>query len=139
MPRVVPILGRITLLLSLISCGDDAFSPTVEAVAGTYRATTFTFNGGSTTTDLLAAGASVTVTLAPDGTTTGRMFVPGVGEGGGDLDADLAGTWALSGTTVTFSQEADTFMRDAPFTAEPNRLRTRSASSSEVVVLVLTK
>jgi len=139
MPRVAPLVGRLTLWLSLVGCGDDGFSPTVDSVAGTYHATTFTFDGGSGATDLLAAGASVTVTLAPDGTTSGRMFVPGVGEGGGDLDADLAGTWTLSGTTVTFEQDADTFIRDIPFTAAPSRLRGQETSGTEVVELVLTK
>jgi len=139
MPRVVPILGRVALLVSLADCGDEPFNPTVDSVAGTYHATTFTFNGGSTTTDLLAIGASVTITLTPDGTTSGRIFVPAVAEGGGDLDADLVGTWTLSGAAVTFDQEADTFMRDVPFTAEPSRLRTRGTFGEEVVVLVLTK
>jgi hypothetical protein len=131
-------LRRAGLLFALVSCG-DSFEPTVDSVAGTYHATTFTFDGGSGATDLLAAGASVTVTLAPDGTTSGRMFVPGVGAQGGDLDADLAGTWTLSGTTVAFDHEADTFMRDTPFTATQSRLRGQQASSTEVVVLVLTK
>jgi hypothetical protein len=139
MPRVMPIVGRIALLFTLAGCGDDGFEPTVDSVAGTYHATTFTFDGGSGTTDLLAAGASVTVTLAPDGTTSGRMFVPGVGEGGSDLDADLAGTWSLSGTTVTFDQAADTFIRDTPFTATRSRLHGQENSGTEVVVLILTK
>ena len=139
MPRVVSKLGAVTLWLGLVSCGDDGFDPTVNEVAGTYQATTFTFDGGSGPTDLLAIGASVTITLAPDGTSSGRMLVPGVGEGGGDLDADLAGTWTLSGTTVTFDQAADTFMRDVPFTAEPSRLRAQGTFGEEVVVLVLTK
>jgi hypothetical protein len=139
MPRVVSKLGAVTLWLSLVSCGDDGFDPTVDEVAGTYQATTFTFDGGSGPTDLLAIGASVTITLAPDGTSSGRMLVPGVAEGGGDLDADLAGTWTLSGTTVTFDQAADTFMRDVTFTAEPSRLRAQGTFGEEVVVLVLTK
>jgi len=139
MPRVVSNLGAVTLCLGLVSCGDDGFNPTVDSVAGTYHATTFTFDGGSGATDLLTAGASVTLTLAPDGTTSGRMLVPAVGEGGGDLDADLAGTWTLSGATVTFDQDADTFMRDIPFTAAPSRLRGQETSGTEVVVLVLTK
>ncbi len=139
MPRVVSKLGAVTLWLSLLSCGDDGFNPTVDEVAGTYQATTFTFDGGSGATDLLAMGASVTITLAPDGTTSGRILVPGVGAGGENLDANLAGTWTLRSTTVTFDQAADTFMRDVPFTAEPSRLRAQGTFGEEVVVLVLTK
>jgi hypothetical protein len=139
MSRLPRIFGAVALSFGLVNCGGDSFSPTVEVVAGIYHASTFTFNGGSGTTDLLALGATVTITLAADGTTSGRMLVPGVAEGGEDLDADLAGTWVLSGTTVTFEQDADTFMRDVPFTASPNRLRAQGTFGEEVVVLVLTK
>lgn len=139
MPRVVPMLGRLALSFALAACGDEGFEPTVDSVAGTYHATAFTFNGGSGTIDLLAAGASVTITLASDGTTAGRMFVPGVAAGGGDLNADLAGTWTLSGATVRFDQAADTFMRDVPFTVAPSRLQAQGTFDAEVVVLVLTK
>lgn len=136
--RSKPIAAAAILWLSLVGCGGDSFSPTVASVAGTYQATTFTFDGGAGPTNLLALGATVTITLAPDGTTTGHMFVPDVLDGG-DLDADLAGTWTLTGSTVAFVQEVDTFMRDVLFTAEPDRLRARGTFGEEVVVLVLTK
>jgi hypothetical protein len=47
------------------------------------------------------------------------LFVPGGGEDGGDLDADLSGTFSFNDTTdqVTFDQSADTFVRDMTFTA----------------------
>lgn len=128
--------------MALIACGDDGddgFSPTVRSVAGTYSATIFTLTSGATATDLLAAGASVTVTLAQDGTTSGRLFVPGGAEDGGDLDADLTGTWSLNGASVTFSQTADTFIRDVAFTAEPNRLRTQGTFDGETIALTLTQ
>jgi spore maturation protein SpmB len=61
----------------LAACGgDDGFSPTVETVAGSYSATIFTLTTSAGTTNLLAAGALVSVTLAADGTTTGQLFVP---------------------------------------------------------------
>jgi len=82
----------------------------------------FTVTSGVGTTDLLAIGATVDATLAPDGTTSGRLFVPGAGEGGADLDEDLTGTWTLLGDTVTFDQTADTFIRDADFIAGRNTL-----------------
>lgn len=67
------------------------------------------------TADLLLLGASLTVVLNQDGTTTGRLLAPGLGENGADVDEDLAGTWTLEGSTVTFDQSGDTFIRDAPF------------------------
>jgi hypothetical protein len=136
-------LGRtvaLSLVLAVASCGDDnSFSPTVENVAGTYSATAFTLTSSAGTVDLLILGSEVVVTLAADGTTTGRLFVPGGDEGGGDLDADLTGTWALSGSTVTFNQTADTFIRDAGFTADRNRLTGESTFGHQTIRLVLTK
>lgn len=89
--------------------------------------------------DLLALGAIVGVSLAPDGTSSGRLFVPGGAEGGGDLDEDLAGTWTLAGSTVTFNQTADTFIRDAEFTASRNRLTGEGAFGDQTIRLELTK
>jgi hypothetical protein len=36
------------------------------------------------------------------------------------LDYDMAGTWSQTGTTVNFSQTADTFVRNIPFTVVAN-------------------
>ena len=128
------------LALALAACGgDDGFSPTIETVVGTYTGTSFTLTSSLGTADLSALGATVTLTLAGDGTTTGRLFVPNGAEDGGDLDADLAGTWALAGSTVTFSHEADTFIRDAAFTAEPDRLTGEDTFGGVTIRLVLSK
>ncbi len=127
------------LTLSLAACGDDAFSPTVENVSGSYTAQTFTATSGAGTVDLLALGAEVSVTLEEDGDTSGDLFVPGGGEGGEDLEADLAGTWTLSGSTVTFNQDADTFLRDVEFTAEEDRLTAEGEFSGQTLRVVLTR
>src|SRR5688572_29807276 len=92
----------LTLTIALAACGDDNFSPTLENVAGLHTASTFTYQTSTGTTDLLAAGAVVSIDLAEDGTTTGEIFVEDGGEGGSDLDESLAGTWTLDGSTVTF-------------------------------------
>jgi hypothetical protein len=107
-------------LVLLLACGGDSFTPTEETVAGTYEASAFTATSFNGTTDLLLAGAIVDATLAPDGTTSGRLFVPGGAEDGGDLDEDLTGTWTLTGQTVTFDHAADTFITDVEFTAGRN-------------------
>jgi hypothetical protein len=121
-------------------CGDDdPFSPTVDNVSGSYSAETFTLTTDAGTVDLLALGAEVTVELAADGTTTGQLFVPGVGVNEEDFEADLAGTWTLTDSTVTFSQDADTFIRDVEFTASENRLTGEETFGEETVQLVLGK
>jgi hypothetical protein len=88
---------------------------------------------------LLAEGASVTLILEADGTTTGRLFVPGGGENGEDVDEDLAGTWALDGSTVGFDQQSDTFISELDFTASENRLTMEGTFTGETVRLVLSK
>ena len=102
--------------------GDASFAPSVNNLAGTYTAITFRTTSSGIITDQLATGSSLTITLTANGTTTGRLLVPGGAEDGGDLDADMAGTWTLMGSTVRFVQTADTFVRDILFTASPNQL-----------------
>jgi len=122
-----------------LACGDDAFTPSVMDVAGSYSPTTFTTTTGGSTTDQLAAGASLALSLAENGTTTGRLFVPHGAEGGGDLDADMAGTWTLTGRIVNVDQTADTFVRDMPFTVESNRLRGEATFSGTTIRVTLGK
>ncbi len=130
LPRFVRIrrnlvgLAAVWTATLLLGCNvGDSFTPSIDNVAGNYTATMLTTTTGGTTTDHLAAGASFTINLAANGTTTGRLFVAGGGDAGGDLDADMAGTWTLVGSTVTFNQTADTFVRDMSFTAQVNHLR----------------
>jgi hypothetical protein len=130
----------LVLALALGSCGGaDTFSPTVETVAGSYTASLLTLSSSVGTTDLLALGSTVAITLAVGGTTSGRLFVPGGADDGSDLDVDLAGTWALSGSTVTFQQAGDTFIRDVEFTAGPNELNGEGMFSGAIIRLVLAK
>ena len=143
MRLAIRVLRTLAVGLALGACGgdggDDPFTPTEETVAGNYSALTFTLTSSLGTVDLLALGSTVTVALAADGTTSGRLFVPGGAEGGGDLDVDLAGTWTLAGTTVTFNQTADTFIRDVDFTVAPNQLSAEGTFNGDVVQLVLRK
>ena len=133
-------LSALALAGLLVGCGDDdPFSPTVDNVSGSYSAETFTLTTDAGTVDLLALGAEITVELAADGTTTGQLFVPGDGVNEEDFEADLTGTWTLTDSTVTFSQDADTFIRDVEFTASENRLTGEETFGEETVRLVLGK
>jgi hypothetical protein len=122
-----------------LACGDEGFAPSLTNVAGDYTATTLTTTSGGVTTNQLAGGASLTIALAPNGTTTGHLFVPGGAEGGGDFDADMAGTWTLTGSTVAFAQTADTFIRDMPFTAARNQLSGNATFSGTTIRVTLSK
>jgi hypothetical protein len=126
--------------LALAACGgDDGFSPTPATVQGTYNASRFTATNSQGSVNLLALGATVHVVLNADGTTTGHLSVPDLGLGEGAIEADLTGTWTLSGNTVTFNQTADTFIRDADFTAAQNSLDGEGTFDGTTVHLTLSK
>jgi hypothetical protein len=129
----------LAIALVLTSCGDDdAFSPTVENVSGSYSASSFTVTSPSGPVDLLATGASVQVTLTSDGATTGRLLLPG-DDIEGDHDEDLIGTWTLEGDTVTISPRGPSVLRFAEFTAAPDRLTGERILSGDTLRLVLIK
>jgi len=139
MPRFSPRSAALAIALLLASCGDDdAFSPTVANVSGSYSASSFTVTSLSGVVDLLASGASVQITLGSDGATTGRLLLPD-GDTGGDHDEDLAGTWELSGDTVTISPRGPSLLRFAQFTATLDQLTGERLLSGETLRLVLTR
>jgi hypothetical protein len=96
---------------AIVGCS-DAFKPTIENVAGNYALQTLMSTDTAGTTDWMAAGATLTLSLATNATASGHLHIPGGAEGGGDLDADMAGTWTLVGGSVVLDQAADTFVRD---------------------------
>ena len=102
--------------IALAGCDDDPVQPT--APIGAYEATSWTGTSGGTTTDVLAAGGTFEITLTPQGTTTGRLFIPAAVTGEGDFDSDLSGTWTQTGSIIQFSHTADTFVRNMPFTVQ---------------------
>lgn len=119
--------GALAVLAVIVACDESIVPPeeatpaviALEDVLGAYTAVTMTTTTGGSTTDQLARGTTLDLTLNADGTTTGRLFVPDGREEGGDLDADLAGTFSYDADTgeLSFEQEADTFVRDMVFTA----------------------
>lgn len=127
------------LFVLLVACGDDPAAPTLDEVVGTYHATTFTTQEAGTATDQLAGGASITLNLTAQLTTAGRLFVPGGNEDGSDFDADLTGTWTLTGRTVNLEHAADTFLRDMPITADGSRLTGQATFAGVTVRIVLSK
>jgi hypothetical protein len=124
--------------LCLAACS-SLDSPSSLDVTGTYHATTLTAQAGAVSVDLLAAGATFVVTLNRDHTTAGQLVVPDTQLGSG-LTADLAGTWITSGSSVTFSQTADTFVRNVTWTFTGSALTFQGDVGGGVVATaVLTK
>ncbi|HEX3276491.1 MAG TPA: hypothetical protein VHR43_16665 [Gemmatimonadales bacterium] len=140
----MPCLSRrsaaFAIALLLASCGDDGgFSPTLENLSGSYSASAFTVTGPTGTTDLLARGALVQATLTPDGTLTGRLLVPGGDPDGGDFEEDLAGTWTLAGSKVSFSPRGPAIIRNLQFTADRDQLAGELPAGGQTIRLVLTR
>ena len=138
----------LALPLGGVACDEDPFGlgpgPTIDAVVGSYDAAdafgafSFTTTDDGETTNWLAAGAEFVISLYADGSTSGRLFIPGPDEDDSDMDVDLTGSWSLSGSTVTFEHAADTFVRDMPFTFNSGTLvgdRTFSGVRVQVVLV----
>jgi hypothetical protein len=100
------------LLLGPLACDDAPTEPSTLR-AGTYTATTFrVIPTGQPPLEVLAGGGTLTITVAADGRTSGRLFVPASLTGDDPLDASMAGTAVQAGGEVRFEQTADTFVRD---------------------------
>jgi hypothetical protein len=102
---------------------------------GSYVATEFTTTVNGVTVDRLAEGVTLTITLNPDGTTTGSLQVPLAGTD----PVDLSGTWSLDGTVVTFSQPALTFISFLEFEVTANRLHGEGTVGPTTFDLTLTR
>jgi hypothetical protein len=124
-------LSALVIVLTCVACGDDPASgpgALADAVVGEWQASgsfgalSFTTVESSEVIDWLARRAEVTVTLHGAGTTSGRLFIPGADEDGGDLLVEFAGTWRTENGRVRFEDEADTFIRDMSFALVGGRL-----------------
>ena len=112
-------IGGVLVAATLLACGSDNSTEPGLALEGNYTATQWQTSGSSGQTNQLIAGSTLNIALNTNGTTTGHLHIAASG-GNPAVEADMAGTWAKSGNTVTFSQSADTFVRDTPFTVVAN-------------------
>ncbi len=128
------------LMLACLACSSD--NGPSGSPEGTWTATELTATIDGDETDLLAAGAELTVTLTAAGTTTGTLVVPGAfTESGTEETFDLAGTYdydAATGT-VTFDHAGDTFIRDTDWTLNGNQLHGEFVSGTTSVSATLVR
>jgi hypothetical protein len=106
--------AALTLFTLALACKDST-EPTMAGVAGTYNATTFITTTSGTATNQLARGATLSIVLTAQGTVTGALVIP-ADAANPAVNESMSGTWSLNGSTVSFSQTADTFVRDMAFT-----------------------
>jgi hypothetical protein len=103
---------------ALVACGSDSTAPN-NTVAGAYVATQFITTGSSGQTNQLLAGSTLSLNLNANGTVTGHLHLAATNSNP-VFDADMAGTWTQTGSTVTFAQAADTFVRNMTFAIVAN-------------------
>lgn len=121
--------------LAATACDDDGDRAATN-VAGTYGATVIETDEGGQKVDQLATGASITLTLNADGSTTGHFFVPESEEEDTPFDTDLTGTWTRDDDTIAFSHDADTVLREIDFMVGDGEL---TGTFDGAVRIVLTK
>ena len=140
-------LGALLFAAVIMACGSDK-GPTTPgggggfALAGNYTATQWTTTGGGGLTNQITNGSTLQIALNSNGTTTGHLHLV-ASSNNPALDADMAGTWSQTGGTVSFNQNADTFVRDMVFAVVANgskwALEGNQAFSGTEVKITLTQ
>ena len=130
----------LVVLAAAFACDTQPFAPTQSSVAGTYHLQALTVTDIGSTRDWVAMGATMTITLAPNGTTTGRCSCPNP-VAAGVVDVDMQGTWTLTGETVEFNLSFNTLVSQVAFFARENRLVGNHAydNTGVSVRIILTK
>src|SRR2546426_4882562 len=107
-------LAWIAAVTSLAACGKDVGGPRLDSVAGHYLASSFATTQAGVTTDQLARGSLVDLTLVAGGGTTRRAFVPAPKTGVAHFDPGPAGAWAPTPGSVPPPPRAKTVPRGMP-------------------------
>ena len=133
--KQIPRLLAVTAVAAAVACS-DAFKPTTENVIGDYQLESFTTDSAGVHKDWVAAGATMEIFLSPLGDVIGQLIVP---LETANVFASMLGRWELTGKTVHFTQDADTFVRDTDWIASENRLSGDETFGSVRVRVVLKK
>jgi hypothetical protein len=149
-------MKRFAVLAALLLAPLGACSNATEPSAGvSYSAARTASNGGNnlgaltfrtvdgeTAIDWLARGATIDLALNANGTTTGRLVIPGLNDDGEEqpgarFEASLAGTWTTRNGLIKLDHDADTFLRDMEFVSDGSTLSaTRTFDGVEVTVVL---
>ena len=102
----------------LLACGSSTTAPS-NSVAGVYTPLVWVTVGGSGQTSELQVGSTLSLNLHSNGLVSGSLHLAATGSRAA-FDADMSGSWTLSGSTITISQSADTFVRNTSFEISPD-------------------
>jgi hypothetical protein len=137
-------LSAVLVILPLLvsGCGDDAPLDSSPVLAGTYTATQFSVTPtGQAAINVLASGGSLVITIAESGATSGSLTIPSSLTGTGQPETvSMSGTAVRSGSTVTFQQTGDSFVRDLEWTLDAVGLRmVNQVAGSAAFTITLTR
>lgn len=125
MPRLLLPLRHL-LLASATAGALAACSSTVDpsAIAGNYQATTLRVTPtGQGESDVLAAGGTLLLTVAPNNATSGTLTIPAALTGGtSPFIYDLTGKAVQTGSTVQFQVSSNAFIGSLTFTVNGTAL-----------------
>ncbi|HEX3534053.1 MAG TPA: lipocalin family protein [Gemmatimonadaceae bacterium] len=107
--------------IALMACGSSTTAPS-NSVAGSYAPLVWVTVGGSGQTSELQVGSTLTLNLHSNGLVSGSLHLGATGSRPAS-DADMSGSWTLTGSTITISQSADTFVRNTSFEISPDPVR----------------
>lgn len=135
------------MALVAVACSDDPVRPdppTMTKVAGTYVASEKTgkltlISEDDEEIDLLAEGAEIKIELDKDGTASGRIFVPAVGDDEEELEVDLDGSWTLKGDTVRLSHDTETFLHELSLRVKNGKLEGSGKFLGAAIEILLIK
>jgi hypothetical protein len=116
----------------------DPVGPGIQAVTGSYHATTFITVRDGQSFDHIANGSTINIVLTPQGTTTGAMHIAS-GSGYIGSDVNLGGTWQLDRWFVTFEHPAETFLSEIVFTYNAGYLAGDHTITGTQFLVVLTR
>src|SRR2546430_17291256 len=85
----------------LAACGKDVGGPSLDSVAGHYLASSFATTQAGVTTNQLARGSLIDLTLVAERGPTRRAFLPPSQPGRAPLDAELRRAWSPAGGSCT--------------------------------------
>lgn len=124
----------LALLLSgiVLGCTPDTTAEPATSIEGTYSATTFTVVISDIAFDLLKQGITLSLTLEPDGSTSGTQNVAGT-------VTDLTGQWDTSAHTLHLHLPTQRLLTESGFAIEPDRLRGDPVLGSFAFHLTLTR
>jgi hypothetical protein len=125
----------VLLLGTTLACSDYTAPSEQPSPVGAYSATQFTTTVNGVTTDQLAEGVTITLTLAADGTTSGSLTVPAASS----VPLDLTGTWTRSAGVITFHHATQTFLDVLPFTLAGSQLHAEGPVGPGVIHVTLVR